>query len=230
MPKGRDDRDRECAADAARFEAAFVAAPDLSEYSYAARRVLAMSAALFHRRGAAATSIRDITKACGLSPGAFYKHFASKDDLLDVLVRHGHVSIENRITTAVDAAGPAPLDRASAFVRAYILAHLESPQLSQLVRREYLHLPPERHAAVVRRRRRLRSQLADLLLAGDASGALALIDGDADATRTAVMILDMCSRTSEWYDPRRAEPPEELAARYVTAALRLAGARRPAVV
>jgi hypothetical protein len=39
------------------------------------------------------------------------------------------------------------------------------------------------------------------------------------------MILDMCSRTSEWYDPSRAEAPDELAERYVAAALRLAGAR-----
>jgi hypothetical protein len=40
------------------------------------------------------------------------------------------------------------------------------------------------------------------------------------------MVLDMCSRTSEWYDPRREEPPARLAERYVTAALRLAGADR----
>lgn len=234
MPKRQDDRDLHCAEDAAAFERAFVDAADLRAHSYAARRILAMSAALFHRRGAAATSIRDITTACGLSPGALYKHFASKDDLLDVLVRHGHTSLESRIERTVRESGPDAVDRVAAFVRAYVLGHLEHPQLAQLVRREYLHLSPGRREATVRRRRRFRAQLSDLLLAGERSGALALIGGDADATRTAVMILDMCSRTSEWYDPKRADPPDELASRYVTAALRLAGAlttaQRPAVV
>jgi hypothetical protein len=42
-----------------------------------------------------------------------------------------------------------------------------------------------------------------------------------------VMVLDMCSRTSEWYDPRRNVSPTRLADHYVTGALRLAGAAPP---
>lgn len=207
---------------AAGFERNFADAADLAGHSYAARRMLAMSAALFHRQGAAATSVRDITTACGLSPAALYNHFASKDDLLDALVTHGHQSLETRVNTALIAAPPEAVARLSAFVRAYVLGHLEHPQLAQLVRREYLHLSPERRAAVVQRRRRLRAHLAELLRAGDESHALTLIE-HTDATHVAVMILDMCSRTSEWYRPHRADPPADLAEHYVAAALRLAG-------
>lgn len=206
------------------FERAFADAPDLAQLTYAARRVLATSASLFFRNGAAATSIRDITRACGLSPGALYKHFASKDDLLYVLVQHGHASLERRIADALDDAADAPLPQTSAFVRAYVMGHLVNPELAQVVRREYLHLSEDRYAGIVRRRRQLRQRLSDLLRRGENAGVFELIDGPESSTRAAVMILDLCSRTSEWYDPRRAESPQRLAQRYVRAALRIAGA------
>jgi AcrR family transcriptional regulator len=181
---------------------------------------------LFYRYGAAATSVRDITSACGLSPGALYNHFASKDDMLWVLVGHGHESLERRIAAGLADVPDDPGQRAAAFVRAYVTGHLVHPELAQLVRREYLHLSPARYDETVRRRRRLRQQLSELLRRGATAGVFDLIDGPDGATRVAVMVLDMCSRTSEWYDPRREEPPARLAERYVTAALRLAGADR----
>jgi AcrR family transcriptional regulator len=229
-----DDNDRVSSQSAARsvavprgdprvFERAFAEAAGLAELSYSARRVLATSASLFFRQGAAATSIRDITSACGLSPGAFYKHFESKDELLYVLVRHGHDSLERRIGDAMAEAADAPLPQTSAFIRAYMTGHLVNPELAQVVRREYLHLSGGRYAEIVRRRRQLRQRLADLLRRGSEADEFDLIDGPDGATRVAVMMLDMCSRTSEWYDPRRAEPPHRVAERYVVAALRIAG-------
>jgi TetR/AcrR family transcriptional regulator, cholesterol catabolism regulator len=209
------------------FAAAFAGAPDLARLTPAARRVLATSAALFYRRGAAGTSVRDITGACGLSPGALYNHFASKDEVLYALVEHGHTSLEQRIAAALAAVEDAPLPRTSAWVHAYVMGHLVHPELAQVVRREYLHLSPHRYEQIVRRRRALRFELSELLAAGVAEGTFDLIGGRNAAIRVAVMILDMCSRTSEWYDPRRQDSPERLADQYVTAALRLAGAADP---
>ena len=210
------------------FEQAFADAPDLDGLTYAARRVLAMSASLFYRQGAAATSIREITRACGLTPGALYNHFASKDDVLYVLVRHGHESLERRITTALGSVDDDPVRRTAAFVDAYVTGHLVHPELAQVVRREYLHLSAPRCREIVQRRRRLRHELTEMLRTGATAGRFDLIDGPDNATRVAVMVLDMCSRTSEWYDPERAEraeAPRRLAERYVTASLRLAGVR-----
>jgi AcrR family transcriptional regulator len=202
----------------------FADAPDLAHLTWAARRMLATAAALFYRQGAAATSIRDITKACGLSPGALYKHFAGKDDVLDVLVVHGHVALEGRIAASLDGLAEEPTVRTKAFVHAYVMGHLEHPELAQVIRREYLHLPEPQYQAIVQRRRQLRDSLSALLRTGQGAGRFDLIDGKNGATRVAVMILDMCSRTSEWYNSGRAEKPRELADRYVIAALRLAGA------
>jgi AcrR family transcriptional regulator len=207
------------------FERAFDGDPDLAHLSPAARRILAVSASLFAESGAAATSVRDITRACGLSPGALYNHFAARDDVLYELVRHGHARLERRIDRALAAADPAdPVSRYVAFVNAYMQGHLAQPQLAQVVRREYMHLSPKRRDQIVHRRRALRAELARLLRDGCVAGYFDLIDGPRGAVNAAVMVLDMCSRTAEWYDPNRGDRAEPLIKRYVQAALRLAGA------
>ena len=93
--------------------------------------------------------------------------------------------------------------------------------MAQLVRREYRHLSTARYQRTVTRRRRLRRQLTAVLDDGLRAGVFDLIDDDPSAsTGVAVMVLDMCSRTSEWYQPRRSTPPDVLAQHYAVAALR----------
>jgi AcrR family transcriptional regulator len=216
------------AADTDAFLAGFAGQPDLAHLGEAARRVLATAAALFFERGAAGTSVRDVTNACGLTPGALYNHFASKDDLLYAIVQHGIARMRSRLDAAQSDCGDTAAERFAAFVRAYVLGHLVGPKLAQVTRREYLHLSPGRRAEVIVERREIRAQLAEILLAGGREGSFGLIGDGADgagATGTALMILDMCSRTSEWFDPDGASNVDELAERYVQAAQRLVGIR-----
>ena len=203
----------------------FAAQDDLVALSAAARRILATAAALFHERGAVDTSVRDVTGACGLSPGALYNHFGSKDDLLYTLVRHGH----DRMLRRIDAMTPAgtdgdPVAGVRGFVRAYVLGHLEHPEFAQMVRREYLHLSSARRTEIIELRRAVRARLADLLRAGARAGRFDLIDGPDGAVAQALMVLDLCSRTSDWFDRDRGEDVGALADRYELAALRLVGA------
>ena len=215
-----NDRDRV----AAIFLASFDGQPDLADLSPAARRVLATAAALFYERGAVDTSVRDLTRACGLTPGALYNHFPSKDELLYTLVRHGHARMQTRIDHAIAAAPDDPASALRAFVSAYVTGHVTNPELAQTARREYLHLSPQRYAEIVEARRAVRRQLSDLLAAGQRSGAFELIGGKDGAVASALMVLDMCSRTSEWFDRARDSDPAGIVERYVAAALRLVGA------
>lgn len=202
------------------FAAAFDGQPDLAEFTPAARRVLAASAALFFDRGAANTSVRDLTRACGLSPGALYNHFPSKDELLFTLVRHGHERMHRRIDTALAGAGPGPEAGLRSYVAAYVTGHVEQPELAQLVRHEYLHLSPGHYAEIVARRREMRRTLTGFIRDGAQAG---LFDPIGDPIGQALMVLDMCSRTSDWFDRSRDTDPAEIAGRYVRAALRLVG-------
>ncbi len=209
------------------FSAAFDGQPDLAGLGPAAHRVLATAAALFYQRGAVDTSVRDLTRACGLSPGALYNHFASKDELLYTLMRHGHERMHRRIDTALTRAGPDPVSGFCAFVRAYLVGHMHNPELAQVVRREYLHLSDGRRAEIIDTRRRMRAQLTELITDGERAGTFDLIGGREGAVASALMVLDMCSRTSDWFDRSRESDPDMIIERYVAAALRLVGATGP---
>ena len=52
------------------------------------QKILKQSGQLFNTRGYKATSLRDITTASGLTKGAIYKHFGSKDGLEEETLLH----------------------------------------------------------------------------------------------------------------------------------------------
>ena len=203
----------------ARFLDAFDAEPELAALTGAARRVLASAAALFYRQGSAATSVRQLTSAAGLSPGALYNHFGSRDEMLFALVQTGHLRAQRDLDDAL-AKGILPATEAlRRFTIAYLQIHLRFPPFSQLIHREYVHLSDSHRAEIVRRRRRMRDQLIDVLRAGADSGEFHLIGGEVG---TAMMVLDMCSRTSEWFNPSKST--DDIQQRYAEAVLRLVGA------
>jgi AcrR family transcriptional regulator len=207
----------------AHFRRIFDSEPDFAGLTDAARRVLAVAAVLFYRRGSAATSIRELARECHLSPGALYNHFASRDEMLYVLVEAGHRQVERALADALADTDGTAVDRLRCFVRAYTDRHLYLPAYAQLVHREYVHLSPTKRDEIVERRRAIREQLVEILRAGRNDGSFVLIP-DVDApVRQAMMIMDMCSRTSEWFNPSKATA--DLTGGYVTAALRLVGAQ-----
>jgi TetR/AcrR family transcriptional repressor of uid operon len=61
--------------------------PRVSDEYMARRReeILAAAKACFARQGFHATSMRDVYRECGLSPGAVYNHFASKEEIVRAL-------------------------------------------------------------------------------------------------------------------------------------------------
>lgn len=80
--------------------------------------LLEAAARLFRERGFDGVSVADITRAAGLTHGAFYGHFASKDDL-----------ITRTVEAVLTAASPAPsmVDYASGYLSA---AHRDDPGAS----------------------------------------------------------------------------------------------------
>ncbi|NGY70290.1 helix-turn-helix transcriptional regulator [Bacillus megaterium] len=56
---------------------------------------------LFAEKGVQATSIRDITEACGLTKGAFYNHYSSKEELLTKIIQFHIKSFEDEMTKLI---------------------------------------------------------------------------------------------------------------------------------
>lgn len=74
--------------------------------------ILDHAARLFRLRGYAGTNIDDIMLAAGLTRGAFYAHFTSKDDLFAEAIRAGHGLLSRLRAGEPPAVLKAYLDRA----------------------------------------------------------------------------------------------------------------------
>ncbi len=186
---------------------------------------------LFYSRGAFATTVRDITAACGLTPGALYNHFRSKEQLLYVLIRDVHLLADADVAAAVAAAGPDPAAQLAAAVRSLVWQAGGPRKPSRVANREYVTLTDSRRQEIVALRRRLRSRLTEILLAGSQDGTFVLTGGHGPvgAALTAAVIGTICANISEWTQENYPVPLSDLQETYVQMALRLAGATRAPV-
>ena len=65
------------------------------------RRIVDAATDLFARKGFHATSIADLTSAIGLTKGAFYHHFAAKEDVFHAVVLQVRSTWEENVEAAV---------------------------------------------------------------------------------------------------------------------------------
>jgi TetR/AcrR family transcriptional repressor of nem operon len=80
------------------------------------QRILEVAGKLFREKGFDGVSVADIMKGAGLTHGAFYGHFASKDDLAAQACANGVGKIQDTWTAL---AGDNPADQLGAIVSAY---------------------------------------------------------------------------------------------------------------
>lgn len=192
-------------------------------------RIAEAAIELFYARGAAATTVRDITSACGLTPGALYNHFASKDQLLYILVRDVHLRVEDELAAALTQAGDRPACRLAAAVRLLVAQAADQRKESRVANREYTALTTAGRQEITAIRRRLRDRLTDVLEAGVQNGTFTLV-GSQDrvaAALTANVIATMCANISEWTRENHPMTMADLQERYVQMALRLVGFQPP---
>jgi TetR/AcrR family transcriptional regulator, cholesterol catabolism regulator len=183
---------------------------------------------LFYSRGALSTTVREITSACGLTPGALYNHFSSKEQLLYVLVRDIHLLADAGLAAAISTADPEPIAQLAAAVRFMVFQAGALRKQSLVANRELATLADERREEVNEIRRRMRAQFANILLAGTQTGDFVLTGAQdrLSAALTANAIGTLCANISEWTRDNYPEPLADLQNRYVGMALRLAGAPR----
>ena len=84
------------------------------------QRILEVAGKLFREKGFDGVSVADIMKSAGLTHGAFYGHFASKDDLAAQACAH---CIANTQDTWTALASGKPADQLGAIVSAYATPH-----------------------------------------------------------------------------------------------------------
>ena len=91
-------------------------------------RIIREATRLFAERGYAATSVREIAEAVGVTKPTLYYHFGSKDGLFTALVNHHLGCWLDVIAGCLQAPAPV-LDRIRAYVAACFQLHLDDPMV-----------------------------------------------------------------------------------------------------
>ena len=180
----------------------------------------------FAERGYPVVTVRDIMKACGLTQGALYNHFKSKDELLHDIITSTQAELERICLQAVGEAGDDPRAQLAAFVRVYVIRHCRLRIEALVANREIGWLDPDRVSDIRRSRRAIRDILVAVLTRGIDKGVFdpPRIDGARDLKAMAMALLDQCTHISMWYIPGRRLNEEQMATLYAEMALRSVGA------
>jgi AcrR family transcriptional regulator len=181
----------------------------------------------FAERGYPVVTVRDIMKACGLTQGALYNHFKSKDELLHDIIASTQGELERVTQQAVAGAGEDPRAKLAAFVRVYVMRHCRLRVEALVANREIGWLDAGRVADIRRSRRAIRDVVVAILAEGIERGLFdpPLTGGRQDLKAIAMALLDQWTHVSMWYGPGGKTTEEEMARLYADMALRAVGAR-----
>jgi AcrR family transcriptional regulator len=179
---------------------------------------------LFNERGYTGTTVRELADACGLTPGAIYNHYASKEALLFAIVDRVHDEADAVLSATLRAGGDDPVVQLEALASAFTAFHIARPRETRVANRDYIYLPTGERDSVVRRRRRVRALFADVLREGERRGSFSFGElGSPDAVQAASMaILNMVVFVAEWFDPGGPRSAGDTAALHGRLALRIA--------
>ena len=188
--------------------------------------IRAAAFAQFAERGYPVVTVRDIMKACGLTQGALYNHFKSKDELLHDIIASTQGELERQCQQAVAGAGGDPRAELAAFVRVYVIRHCRLRIEALVANRELGWLDSARVADIRRSRRAIRDIVVTVLRHGVEKGVFdpPRVDGKHDLKAMAMALLDQCTHVSMWYGPGGDLTEEQMAKLYTDMALRMVGA------
>lgn len=169
-------------------------------------RLLAAASRLFAEQGFAPTSVQEIVERAGVTKGAMYHYYASKDDLLEEIYAR-LLALQSARLEAI-AAQRLPvrecLRRAAADVVVSTLEHLDDA----VVAWQSLHLlPPERRARIRSDRRRYHEGFRALVERGQAEGVLR---ADVPADLAVHQFFGGVHHLGSWYRPDGPLAPERV--------------------
>ena len=175
-------------------------------------RILAEAAEWFAGSGYAATSMRDIAGAVGLTPGALYVHFPSKGQLLLAVYAEGVARIGAAVDAAVAAqAGDAAWERLAAAAQAHLSVLLDRAGFARVMVRVVPDDVPEVAQGLRHLRDSYEARFVTLFAALD-------LASHADPRLLRLMLLGALNATQLWAKPDAGRySAAEIARQYVRA-------------
>jgi AcrR family transcriptional regulator len=185
------------------------------------RRVTDAAVRLFAQKGYAATGIRELAAAAGLTGPALYHYVGTKEDLLVTIMRSTIEPLIAAGRAAINEA-PHPSGRLAALVELHVWLHATRPMATLIADTELRALGPDRRREIVALRDRYQSLWRSVVHAGRGVGEFDV----ADERVTTIALLELATGVTHWYRPGGRMALADLCAIHADLALALVRARR----
>lgn len=171
------------------------------------QRLLAAATQLFAEQGYDRTSVQEIVVAAGVTKGALYHYFGSKEDLLHEVYGRVLRLQQERLDAFADADAPVEqrLRDAAADV---VVTTIENLDDAKIFFRSMHQLSPEKHKQVRAERRRYHERFRALVEEGQRSGVFS------DATPADLVVdyhFGSVHHLGTWYRPEGPLSPQQVA-------------------
>jgi AcrR family transcriptional regulator len=182
------------------------------------QRILDAAARVFRDKGYAGARLTDIAEAAGMQAGSLYYHFASREELVEEVLRAGVQQAYDYMRGAVEALPPhaSAIERLRAAVTAHLLAVLELGDYTSANIRIFGQIPEEIRKRHLRDQRKFGAYLGKLLEAARDAGE---IRSDLDLSVVRMLVFGALNWTVEWYEPGGRVSAEEIADQFLTMVL-----------
>jgi TetR/AcrR family transcriptional regulator, cholesterol catabolism regulator len=178
--------------------------------------LLELAAAMFAERGLRATTVRDIADSAGILSGSLYHHFASKEEMVDEVLRGFLDWLFTRYQEIVDTE-PDPLERLKGLFMASFEAIEHRHAQVVIYQDEAKRLSgQERFSYVEERNKEQRRMWLDLLNQGIEEG---YFRPDIDIDLVYRFIRDTTWVSVRWYQPGGPLTAEEIGRQYLSIVL-----------
>ena len=170
-------------------------------------RLLHVATRLFARHGFEGTSVQDIVDAAGVTKGAMYHYYGSKDDLL-YEVYHQLLSMQTSHLEAIAAGPGTPEERLRAAASDVVITTCENLD-HMIVFFRSLHMLPDDRQTQVRAERRLSQEKFRALV--DEGVAAGTFRSDISSDIVVHYFLSVVNQLGSWYKPEGPLSPTQVA-------------------
>lgn len=178
------------------------------------QRILDAAAKVFRDKGYAGARLTDIAAAAGMQAGSLYYHFASREDLVEEVLRAGVAQAADFVRQSVDALpdGASAGDRLRVAITGHLLTVLDIGDYTSANIRIFGQVPEEIRERHLVDQRAFGAYLGRLLEEAQAAGD---IRADVDLSVIRMLIFGALNWTAEWYQPGGRVSAEEVAAEFL---------------
>ncbi len=188
-------------------------------------RILDAAAKVFQEKGYSGTRLADIAAVAGMRAGSLYYHFASREDLVEAVLRAGQERTNSFVRERVDALPEraSHIERLAELIKAHLASVLEMGDYTSATVRIIGQVPDDIRRRRVADQRDHGAYWQRLLQAAQDAGE---IRTDVDLSAVRMLMIGGLNASTEWYRPGRGLRSEELGAQFASMFLNGLAARR----